>query len=163
MILIFASVFLLLSPFTAAQSQAAPEKQGIYAIVRDADGEKVEGYLLVGPDERTVQSKDNQEKKVPIQYIQSISLEKSKDLVPGGDPNRDPIYDVHLQNSQEICTLRKKYTFSLNTNVGLVTKTIDPEQWNRLFSKDQPPFTKPREEKPFIQDESILLSLEFKF
>jgi hypothetical protein len=162
-ILIFALGFLLLSPFAPAKSQAAPAKQGIYAVVRDADGEKVEGNLRIGPDELTVQFKDNQGKKVPIRFIQSISLEESKDLVPGGDPNKETTYDVHLQNSQEICTLLKKYTFSLNTNVGFVTKTIDPEHLNRLFSKDQPPLTKPREEKPFIQDESIVLSLEFKF
>ena len=83
MILIFTLGFLYLSPFTLAQRQAAPEKQGIYGIVRDADGEKMEGYLRLGPDELTVRSKDNQEKNVPIKYIQSITLEKIGEEIPG--------------------------------------------------------------------------------
>jgi hypothetical protein len=162
-ILIFGLAFSFLFSFAPAQSQAASQKEGIYVIVKDAGGEKVEGNLRLGPDELTVQSKDQQEKKILLKYIQSIRVERSKDLIPGGDSNREPTYDVHLQNSQEIYTLHKKYTFSLNTKLGFVTRTIDPEQLNRLFAKDQPPSTKPGEEKPFIQDESIVLSLEFKF
>ena len=83
MILIFTLGFLYLSPFTLAQRQAAPEKQGIYGIVRDADGEKMEGYLRLGPEELTVQSKDNQGKNVPVKYIRSIPLEKIGDEIPG--------------------------------------------------------------------------------
>ena len=160
---IFGMGFLFLSSPALAQSPAAPEKQGIYAIIRDAGGETAEGYLRLGPDELTLQSKDRQEKTVPVKYIKSITLEMSKDWVPGGDPKREPTYNVQLQNSQEIYTLRKKYSFSLNTNLGVITKTIDPEQVNRLFSRDQSPLSQPGEEKTFIQDSSIVFSLEFKF
>jgi hypothetical protein len=56
-----------------------------------------------------------------------------------------------------------KYTFSLNTNVGVVTKTIDPETINNLLSKDAFPALKSDKDKPWIQDKSVVFSLEFKF
>jgi hypothetical protein len=68
-----------------------------------------------------------------------------------------------MENSQEIYTLRKKYTFSLNTNVGVVTKSIDPETINNILSKDASQATRTDRDKPFIQDKSIIFSLEFKF
>ena len=112
-------------------------------------GETVEGLLPLGSDELTVLTKENQEKTVPVKYIKSITLEKTPDPVPGGDPKREPTYSVRLENSQEIYTLRKKYTFSLNTNLGMVTKTIDPDQVNRLFSKDSSSGVRPGRRKIF--------------
>ena len=161
--IIFTLGFLLFSSFALAQSQATPEKSGIYAVVKDAKGETVEGFLRLGSDELTVQTKENQEKTIPVKYIKSIALEKSPDPVPGGDPKRGVTYSVRLENSQEIYTLRKKYTFSLNTNLGMVTKTIDPDQVNRLFSKDPSSGPGPGDGKSFIQDQSVVFSLEFKF
>jgi len=160
---IFIFVFLLLSSATLAQTQATPEKPGIYAVVKDGTGETVEGFLRLGSDELTVQTKENQEKTVPVKYIKSIALERSPDPVPGGDPKRGVTYSVRLENSQEIYTLRKKYTFSLNTNLGMVTRTIDPDQVNRLFSKDPSSGSGTGDAKSFIQDQSVVFSLEFKF
>ena len=68
-----------------------------------------------------------------------------------------------MENSQEIYTLKKKYTFSLNTNLGMVTKTIDPEMINNILFKETPQTVKLEKEKPLIQDKSIVFSLEFRF
>ena len=162
-IIVFILGFLLLSSAALAQSQADPEKPGIYAVVKDTKGETVEGFLRLGSDELTVKTKENQEKTIPVKYIKSIALEKTPDPVPGGDPKRGPTYSVHLENSQEIYTLNKKYTFSLNTNLGMVTKTIDPDQVNKFFSKDSSSASGPADSKSFIQDQSVIFSLELKF
>ncbi len=146
----------------SAQSPAPPaEGSGIYAIVKDSQGETVEGYLRLS-DEITVQSKDNQEKTVPAKYIKSITLEKINGEAPG-DETKKAGYKVQLENSQELYTLKNKYSFSLNTNLGLVTKTLDPDRVNTLLSKDAPQAAKMDELKSFIQDKSIVFSLEFKF
>lgn len=155
--------FFLLSSVALAQGPAPEEKKGIYAIVKDGQGETVEGYLRLSTDELAVRSKENQEKTVPVKYIKSITLEKTKDEAPGEDPKREATYTIRLENSQEIYTLHKKYTFSLNTNLGLVTKTIDPDKINSLFSKDASQSAKIDDGKPFFQDKSIIFSLEFKF
>ena len=160
---IFTLGFLFFSSFALAQSQATPEKSGIYAVVKDVTGETAEGFLRLGSDELTVQTKENQEETVPVKYIKSITLEKTPDSVPGGDPKRGVTYSVRLENTQEIYTLRQKYTFSLNTNLGMVTRTIDPDQVNRLFSKDPSSGPGPGDGKSFIQDQSVVFSLEFKF
>ena len=70
-----------------------------------------------------------------------------------------------MENDQEIYTLRKKYTFSLNTNVGVVTRSIDPEMINSIVSKDlfSAPKQKSADDKSLIVDRSIIFSLEFKF
>jgi len=155
--------FFLLSSVALAQGPAPEEKKSIYAIVKDGQGETVEGYLRLSTDELAVRSKENQEKTVPVKYIKSITLEKTKDEAPGEDPKREATYTIRLENSQEIYTLHKKYTFSLNTNLGLVTKTIDPDKVNSLFSKDASQSAKIDDGKPFFQDKSIIFSLEFKF
>ena len=159
---IIALNFLLLSSVAWAQSQEVPEKGGIYAVVKDADG-VTEGYLRLDSDQLTVRNKENQEKNIPAKYIKSIILEKTPEPIPGGDPKREPTYSVRLENSQEIFTLAKKYSFSLNTNLGMVTKTIAPDQVNRLFSKDPSSGPGPSDGRPFIQDQSVIFSLEFKF
>lgn len=160
--LLFSSL-IFSSALAQAQDQSSllkEEKKGIYAIVKDEKGEATEGLLRIGPDELLVRTKDNKEKSIPMKYIKSITLEKTKGEIPGEEWKKEPTYTVRVENSKEIYTLKKKYTFSLNTNVGLVTKTIDPELVNSLFSKEA---ASAKEEKPFIQDKSIVFSLEFKF
>ena len=162
-LVVFMLGLLLLSSSALAQSQAESEKSGIYAVVKDANGETVQGFLLLGPDELTVKTRENKEKAIPVKYIKSIALEKTPDAVPGGDPKRGATCSVHLENSQEIYTLDKKYTFSLNTNLGMITRTIDPDQIYRLFSKEPTSGPSPSDGKYFIQDQSVIFSLEFKF
>jgi hypothetical protein len=75
-------------PFAAAQDKPvspALEGQDIYAVVKDAQGEKLEGFLRFDSDEISVRSQDNQEKKIPVKYLKSITLEKSKSEFPGED------------------------------------------------------------------------------
>ena len=166
LILIWSVFIALLPSLSQAEPQTAPpgeEKKGIYAVVKDGQGEAVEGLLRFSSDELVVRSKDNQEKSIPLKYIKSITLEKTKGEIPGEELKNEATYAVRLENSQEIYTLRKKYTFSLNTNVGLVTKTIDPDKVNSFLTKDLSPTLKPDDGKPFIQDKSVVFSLEFKF
>lgn len=169
-ILFFVFLFLFPCSIALAQSEEQKEEQkeepNILAVVKDAQGGVLEGYLRPQPGEVTVSSKDNQEKKIPAKYIKSITLEKIKEEGPAGvDPKQEAKYSVRLENSQEIYTLSKKYTFSLNTNLGLVTKSIDPETVNRILSKDvsAAEAQKSDKDKGFILDKSIVFSLEFKF
>jgi hypothetical protein len=139
------------------------EGAGIYAVVKDAQGDKQEGFLRFDTDEITVRSQDNQEKKIAVKYLKSITLEKSKSEFPGEDQKRGVKYSVRVENSQEIFTLDKKYTFSLNTNLGLTTKSLDPDLVNKLVGKDSLQGTKLDDGKPLIQDKTVVFSLEIKF
>ena len=69
------------------RDKPVPPRQGpgIYAVVKDAQGEKLEGFLRFDSDEISVRSQDNQEKKIPVKYLKSITLEKSKSEFPGED------------------------------------------------------------------------------
>ena len=165
-ILFFVFLFLFPCSIALAQSEEQKEEPNILAVVKDAQGGVLEGYLRPQPGEVTVSSKDNQEKKIPAKYIKSITLEKIKEEGPASvDPKQEAKYSVRVENSQEIYTLSKKYTFSLNTNLGLVTKSIDPETINRILSRDvsEAEALKSDKEKSFILDKSIVFSLEFKF
>ncbi|HYB19682.1 MAG TPA: hypothetical protein VEH09_02080 [Thermodesulfobacteriota bacterium] len=160
--------FLSYSP-SLGQTEGKEEKKdqpNILAIVKDDQGDTLEGYLRSHSEEVTVSSKDNQEKIIPSKYIKSITLEKVKEQGPATmDPKLESRYSVRLENSQEIYTLRKKYTFSLNTNLGVVTKSIDPEMISSILTKDasQSQAAKMDKDKPLIQDKSVVFSLEFKF
>lgn len=157
-------VFLLTPASILAQSSLLQEKENIYVIVKDMQGNRLEGYLLLYPNEITVSMEDDKEKSIPLEMIESIKVEKIQGAIPGADNlGGESYYSVRLQNSQEIFTLQKKYAFSLNTNVGVVTKTIDPETVRDSFRKDSSLATKPESNQPFIRDKSIILSLEIKF
>ncbi len=141
-----------------AQTQDKPEKDGIYVVVEDVQGDKLEGYLRFSPEELLVSTEDNEEKSVPLKNIEFIKLEKIT-----GRVGNEGYYSVKLQNSQELFTLSKKYTFSLNTNLGLVTETVDPESVKNLFRNDSTSAPKSQGDKPFVRDKSVVFSLEFKF
>jgi hypothetical protein len=154
--LLFLIFMIILGPFVAlAQPKEKQQKQDIYVVIEDTKGEKLEGYLRFSPEELLVSTKDNQEKSVPLKQIEFIRLEKISGGVPGAEqPGTEAYYSVQLQNSQEIFTLRKKYTFSLSTSLGIVTKTIDPGVVQDLFRKDS---------SSGIRDRGAVFSLEFKF
>jgi hypothetical protein len=62
---LFLILLLIVAPFVAfAQQQDKPEKDGIYVVVEDIQGGKLEGYLRFSPEELLVSTKDNQEKSV---------------------------------------------------------------------------------------------------
>jgi len=161
----FLILMLILVPGVAlAQPQVNQEIEGIYVLVKDVQGEKLEGYLRFSPEELLVSTKDNQEKSLPLKNIEFIKLEKITGGVPGGDQGgSEGYYSVKLRNSQELFTLRKKYTFSLSTSLGLITQTVDPERVGNLFQKDSAPAPKSQGDKPFVRDKSVVFSLEFKF
>jgi hypothetical protein len=117
-ICILTVLLMLISSSVLAQNPTfslLDDKKGIYAIVRDGRGEAMEGFLRLSSDELTVQTKENKEKSIPVKYIKSITLEKTKSEVPGETSPKEATYKVRLENSQEIYTLKKKYSFSLNT------------------------------------------------
>jgi hypothetical protein len=154
--------FLMLIP-KVAQSQAFEEGKGIYAAAKDSQGNWLEGYLQLYPTEITVSTKDNEEKSVPLQIVESIKVEKLRGIAAADLPGTESYYSVRLQNSQEVFTLKKNYTFSLNTSIGVVTKTIGPETFQESLRKDPSLTSKPENTSPLIRDKSVLLSLEFKF
>jgi len=147
-----------------AQPQDDQEKEGIYVVVKDTKGDKLEGYLRFSPEELLVSTKDNQDKSIPLKSIEFIKLEKITGGVPGGDQvGSEAYYSVKLQNSQELFTLRKKYTFTLSTSLGLVLQTLDPESVGNLLQKDSASAPTSQGDKPFIREKSVIFSLEFKF
>ena len=157
-------VFLLTPASILAQSPLYQEKENIYVIVKDMQGNRLEGYLRLYPNEIIVSTKYNKEKSIPLEMIESIKVEKIQGAIPEADRlGGESYYSVRLQNSQEIFTLRKKYTFSLNTSVGVVTKNIDPEALKHPLQKDSTPADNPKNNQPFIRDQSVILSLEIKF
>jgi hypothetical protein len=145
------------------ETKEKSEVPDVLAVIKDGNGEILEGYLRFRPEEVTVSTKDNLEKAIPSKYIKSIILEKVKEESPGKDPRLETRYSVRVENSQEIYTLKKKYTFSLNTNLGMVTKTLDPEVINNYLFKETSQTVKLEKDKPLIQDKNIVFSLEFKF
>ena len=163
--LIFLIIVSLLAPGTIlAQPPLLQERENIYVAVKDIEGNRLEGYLQNYPQEVTVSTRDDKEKSIPLSMIESIKVEKVQEGLPGADKlGGDSHYSVRLQNSQEIFTLQKKYSFSLNTSVGVVTKNIDPEAIKFSLQKDPTPSNKAGSNQPFIRDQEVILSLEIKF
>lgn len=162
---IFFFVLFLFAPATVlAQSQPPQEKESLHAIVQDMKGEKLEGYLRFYPNEIIVSTKDGQEKSIPLKIIESIRVEKIQGGIPGADQlGAGSYYSVRIQNSQEIFTLKKKFTFSLNTSAGVITKTLDPEVGQGSYRKDSSSTPKSPGEQALIRGEGVALSLEIKF
>jgi len=163
--LLFLSFFILISSAALAETEPFGDTN-IFAIVRDSKDSVWVGYLSDFPSEVMVSSASAPEKTIPSKYIKSITLEKISGPCPNGlDPKQESKYSVRLENSQEVYTLRKKYTFSLKTDMGVVTRSIDPNLINGFVSDDLDvnQKQKPLEDKPFIQDKSIIFSLEFRF
>jgi hypothetical protein len=162
---IFLLVLFLLAPTSVlAQSQPLQEKESLRAIVQDTKAEKLEGYLQSYPKEIIVSTKDGQEKSIPMKIIESIKVEKIQGGIPGADQlGGESYYSVRIQNSQEIYTLKKKVTFSLNTSAGVVTKTLDPEVGQGSYRKDSPSTPRSPGEQGLIRGEGVALGLEIKF
>ncbi|NWF55469.1 MAG: hypothetical protein HXY45_11825 [Syntrophaceae bacterium] len=156
-------LLILLSLNAGAEDQGKGDMPDILTVIKDETGEVLEGILRSRPEEVNVSTRDNQEKTIPSKFIKSIALERVTEEIPGKDPRLEARYSVRVENSQEIYTLKKKYTLSLNTSLGMVTRTIDPETVNNIFFKETSQTDKAEKDKPFVQDKSIVFSLEFKF
>ncbi len=147
-----------------AQGRPLEKQENLRAIVKDMRGEKLEGYLRQYPNQIIVTTKDGQEKSIPLKIIESIKVEKIQGGIPGADQlGAESYYSVRIQNSQEVFTLKKKVTFSLNTSAGVVTKTLDPEAGQGSLRKDSSSTLRSSPEQPFIRGEGVALSLEIKF
>ena len=157
-------LILLLTPaILLAESPLLPEKENIYVIVKDMQGNTLEGYLQLYPEEVTVSTEDNKEKSIPMSIIESIKVEKKQGRLSAVENlGRESYYSVRLQNSQEILTLEEKYTLRFNTSVGVVTKNLDPEAIKHSSERDST-LAKPESNEPLIRDESVILNLEIKF
>ncbi len=147
-----------------AQAEDKEQKSEVYVVVEDVNGDRLEGYLRISPEELLVSTEENREKSVPLKSVEFIKLEKITGGVPGGDQaGSEGYYSVKLQNSQELFTLKGKYTFSLSTSLGLVSQSVDPERVKNLFQKDSTLYAKSQNDKPAIRDKNIIFSLQFKF
>jgi len=156
-------VFLLTPSILLADSSLLPEKENIYVIVKDLQGNTLEGYLLLEPQEVIVSTEDNDEKSIPMNIIESIKVEKKQGgLSAVENLGRESYYSFRVQNSKEILTLEEKYTLRFNTSLGVVTKNLDPEAIKHSSEKDST-LAKPESNGPLIRDQSVILSLEFKF
>ncbi len=145
-------LFLLTPVIALAQTQPLLKPESLYAVMKDMQGDSLEGYLQVYPSVITVSTKDNQEKSIPLTIVESIKVEKIQEGISGaGKLAEGSYYSVRLKNSQEIFILRKKYSFSLDTSIGMVTKTIDPERVRNAFGKDSSPTPKSESNQPFIR------------
>ena len=152
------TLLLFLTPtLTQAQLQTTQEKRTVVAVVKDGLREEVEGYLHIFQNKLTVVTQDNREKSIPLDLIESIKLEKVEGKIPG-EIAGETYYSVRLQNSQELYTLRDKYTFSLTTSAGIVTRAIDPEGIRNATST-----SRSKNEQHFIHDKNIVFNLELKF
>jgi hypothetical protein len=162
---VFLVLFFLFTPaITLAESPLLQEKENIYGTIEDIQGNRLEGYLQLYPQEVTVSAKDHKEKSIPLSMIESIKVEKIQGGLPGVDKlGGEAYYSVRLQNSQEIFTLQKMYRITLNTDVGVVTKYLDPEAVKYSSQKDTTLANKPENDEPFIRDHSVIFSLEIKF
>jgi hypothetical protein len=163
----FKFIFLVLSllptpAISQAQSPLLLEKESVYVVVKDMQGQSLEGYLLL-PKEVTVSTEDNKEKTIPMSIIESIKVEKKQGGLPAVENlGKESYYSVRLQNSQEILRLEEKYTLSLNTSVGVVTKNLDPDAVKHS-SQSSSLANKPESNESLIRDQSVILSLEVKF
>jgi hypothetical protein len=152
------TLLLLLTPtLTQAQLQATEEKKSILGIAKDGLGKEVEGYVHIFQDNVTVVTKENREKSIPLDLIESIKLEKVEGKFPG-EITGDNYYSVRLKNSQELYTLRDKYTFSLTTSAGIVTRVMDPDAVRSTGFA-----TTSKNQQYYIYDKNLVFSLEFKF
>ena len=154
-VFILSLLFLLMPTLTRAQLQVPQEKKTIYEAAKDAQGDKAEGYGMVNPDKLILSTKEYQEKSTPPELTEFVKLEKIEGKIPEGISG-ESYYSVRLQKNQEIYTLKDKYTISLNTSVGVLTKMIDPVRALDLFKKDP-------SGQPFIRDKNLILSLELRF
>jgi len=161
---LFVLIFLLSPTIVLAQADLLQEKESIHAVLKDKQGAGLGGYLRSSPNEINVSTKDKQEKSILVEMIESIKVEKIAGRIPGADQmGGEAYYSVKLWNSHEILKLDQKYTLRLNTSVGVVTQTIDPETAPDLLQKGSPAAPGSKNDRPFVRDKNVAVSLEFKF
>lgn len=160
-------LFLLVCPAAWGQDAARDQTEKPYVVIEDVQGKRLEGYLMLYPKEITVTSEEKKEKPVPIKAIESIRFEKVDPGVPGADRRGEAQYSVRLKNSNDVYTLKDKYSLSINTELGVIIRDIDPERVQSFLGKEPssppPPSPGSSTSNSLIRDKSFVLSLELKF
>ena len=147
-----------------AEGEPNGENGKPYAVVEDLQGKKLEGYLSVYPKEVTVTSKEKEEKTIPLRAIESIKFEKVNLGIPETrQPAGEGFYSVKVKNSQEVYALTKRYSLSINTELGVMIREIDPDTAQSFFRKDPNPASTQPTTDSLIRDKSVLFSIELKF
>ena len=157
---------LFLCPAAWGQDAARDQTEKPYVVIEDVQGKRLEGYLMLYPKEITVTSEEKKEKPVSIKAIESIRFEKVDPGVPGADRRGEAQYSVRLKNSNEVYTLKDKYSLSINTELGVIIREIDPERVQSFLGKEPsspPPSPGSSTSNSLIRDKSFVLSLELKF
>jgi hypothetical protein len=156
-------LFLFLCATAWGQDELLGQNEKPYAVIQDMQGKRLEGYLSLYPKEITVISKEKKEKPVPLKAVESITFEKVDPGVPGADRRGEAQYSVRLKNSNEVYTLKNKYSLSLNTELGVIIKEIDAETVQSYLRKD--PSSPPGASTPgsLLKEKSFVFSLELKF
>ena len=157
-------LFLMVCTTARGQDVLRDQSEKPYAVIQDVQGKRVEGYLSMYPKEITVTSDEKKEKALPFRAIESITFEKVDPGVPGADRRGEAQYSVRMKNSNEVYTLKNKYSLSINTDVGVIIKEIDPETVQSYLGKEpSSPPSGSSTSKSLIRDKSFVLSLELKF
>jgi len=156
-------LFLMLCTTAWGQDVLRDQTEKPYAVIEDVQGKRVEGYLSLYPKEITVTSDGKKEKALPFKAIESITFEKVDPGVPGADRRGEAQYSVRMKNSNEVYTLKDKYSLRINTELGVIVKEIDAETVQSYLRKD--PSSAPGASTPgsLIKDKSFIFSLELKF
>jgi hypothetical protein len=151
-------------PAAWGQDSLREQNEKPYAVIQDMQGKRVEGYLSMYPKEITVTSDEKKEKELPFKAIESITFEKVDPGIPGADRRGEAQYSVRLKNSNEVYTLKDKYSLSINTELGVIIREIDPETVQSYLGKE-PSSPPPGSSTPksLIRDKSVIFSLELKF
>jgi len=157
--------FLLLFVCTTAwgQNELRDQKEKPYVVIEDMQGKRLEGYLSLYPEEITVTSDEKKEKAVPLKAVESITFEKVDPGVPGADRLGEAQYSVRLKNSNEVYTLKNKYSLNINTELGVIIREIDADRVQSFLGKDPSSLPNPPASASLIRDKSFMLSLELKF
>jgi hypothetical protein len=156
-------LFLMACPAAWGQDALRDQSEKPYAVIQDMQGKRVEGYLSMYPKEITVTSDEKKEKALPFKAIESITFEKVDPGIPGADRRGEAQYSVRLKNSNEVYTLKDKYSLNINTELGVIVKEIDAETVQSYLRKD--PSSAPGASTPgsLLKDKSFVFSLELKF
>jgi hypothetical protein len=157
-------LFLIACPTAWGQAEVRDQNEKPYAVIQDLQGKRLEGYLSLYPKEITVTSDEKKEKALPFKAIESITFEKVDPGIPGADHLGEAQYSVRLKNSNEVYTLKNKYSLSINTDLGVIIREIDPERVQSFLGKEPsspPPGSSTS--NSLIRDKSFVLSLELKF
>jgi hypothetical protein len=148
-------ILLLCSSASWAQGEPFDKKESLQGKP------ETEGSLSLYPQE-AVSSEGKEEKTFHFRVIESINLEKVNAGILGANLlSGEESYSVGLRNRQEILSLKKKYSLTLNTEMGVVVRKTDPGTAQSLLHSNSP--SGGTTTGSLAGDKRFTISLEFKF